>query len=664
MDISIVKKYAIDVLVAMNAAITSARLYPPGSALIATSIQRLYLIFAAIFEHVDSVVYSESERSLLIQSDPLSEKEQKRPQVLSFISLMLDLGIRSISISKGLSEKEIAGFVQIMVKTADEVKAAGGIGRLLEKLNVTHFKIDEQIYFKMDEEQRAVAETVLSSFQDMSEEELLAVLTGEKAKTFDENGFMEFVNNLNKKELTALAQKTKKTSETVAAEDTYSSVQKQFVERIFELVTNAEKSRSDIEKQAVSAVQKETESQQQLKIENLKTAMNSLLTGKVMAFPEIATVEGLAGMVEKMVRQGKKSMADTIIENLGEALKHDDPEIRAAAANIMAGIDEKFEASDDFLEERLALSRKLSQWIQQETVVSAVFEKVTDQLKKLSQTLIGNEQAEAAEHILEAYHQMATGNLKKDEAIRSLAENMLGHLATEEILDMLLKDERPDGSAKKKENIYSLILLGTTTVEMLLDRLHDSHNRSERNRIIQVITKIGKTAELPVLERLGQSGPWFYIRNLVLLMGKIGTGDHLEALEPMLIYEDSRVQREAVVAIQSIGGQQVAEIILRKLFAVEDETKMIMISVLGLLKSERAVPDLIKIIETRTLGKTKKTKNSILIKACEALGRIRDDIAEPALKKIASSKGFLSILSHDSEVRTAAKEALASLKKK
>ncbi|MCK5784562.1 MAG: hypothetical protein KAH06_08945, partial [Desulfobacterales bacterium] len=142
MDTSIVKKHAFDVLAAMNAAITSARLYPPGSALIATSIQRLYLILAAIFEHVDSVVYAESERSLLIQKDPLSEKEQKRPQVTSFISLMLDLGIRSISISKGLSEKEIAGFVQIMVKNADEVKDAGGIGRLLEKLNVTHFKID------------------------------------------------------------------------------------------------------------------------------------------------------------------------------------------------------------------------------------------------------------------------------------------------------------------------------------------------------------------------------------------------------------------------------------------------------------------------------------------------------------------------------------------
>ncbi|MDA3895020.1 MAG: hypothetical protein PF482_02595 [Desulfobacteraceae bacterium] len=50
------------------------------------------------------MAYAESERSLLIQKDPLSEKKQKCPQVTSFISLMLDLGIRSLSILSHDSE--------------------------------------------------------------------------------------------------------------------------------------------------------------------------------------------------------------------------------------------------------------------------------------------------------------------------------------------------------------------------------------------------------------------------------------------------------------------------------------------------------------------------------------------------------------------------------
>jgi HEAT repeat protein len=146
------------------------------------------------------------------------------------------------------------------------------------------------------------------------------------------------------------------------------------------------------------------------------------------------------------------------------------------------------------------------------------------------------------------------------------------------------------------------------------------------------------------------------------MMGRIGTVAHFEILETVLTHEDFRVQREAVFAIQNIGGDGIDEIFLRKLYSVEDETKGIIISVLGFLKSTASVPVLIDVIETRALGKTKKTKNHILIKSCEALGRIGNTAALPALEKIGHSKGFFSIKSVDPEVRAAAKEALVLLK--
>lgn len=564
-----VKKIAMESLAAMNTAITSARLYPSGSALIANSVQRLYLLLASLFEQVEAVFYAESEKNLLIQGKPLFEKEQKRPQVVSFVSLMLDLGIRSLSIRKGITEKELAGFIRIMVKTGDEVKEAGGLGRLIKEINAAgHLKIDEQIYVKM-------AETKPSHATEADRQNL-----------------------------------------------------------------------------------------EQLKVESLKAAMHSILKGKTAAFADIADVEGVGALVKKMARQGKKSLVATIIDRIGDGLKNDDAQIRAAAANMMAEIDAQFEDVAELMEERLAMSQKLSQWIARETMISDAYEKVTEQMKKLSRTLIGNDQAEAAGHILEAYHQIYTGNLKKDEAIRSLSASLLNRLATDDILDLMLKDPPPDGSGKKKEDIYSLVLLGTTTVEMLLDRLHDSHNRSERKRIIQVLSKTGNPAVTPLLERIQQNGPWFYIRNLVLLLGRLGTPDHLKLLEQMLAHEDFRVQREAVFAIQNIGEQEVDEIFLRNIFKVDEETQVLMISVLGLLKSRPAVPVLIEILESRKLGKTKKTKSGTLIKTCEALGRIKDPAAEPVLKKMASSKGFLSILAQDPEVRAAAKNALAAYKKK
>lgn len=676
MDDANVKKLAGDALAAMNTAITSARLYPPGSALISNTIQRLYLVLAAVFDQTDAIVFAEAEKNLLIQGDPLPEKEQKRPQILSFVSLMLDFGIRSLTFRKGITEKEISGFIQIMARSPEDVKAAGGLGPLMESLNPAHIKIDEQVFVKLDENHRSVAETVLTVFQDLSAEDLLKTLVKDPEKPFDDKGFTEFITHLDEEKFAALAVKIKKITEAVSEKEGYSPAQQKFVELISRLVRDEERRRSDgIEKPTPqpappSAAEKnkpasiplqQTPRAQPVQLEKLKTAMHAILTGKTAAFPDIADVEGLGAFVEKMARKGKKSLVSTIIDRLGDGLKNEDPRVRAAAAEMLARIDEHFETVSDLLEERLAMSQKLCQWIRQETSISAAFENVAEQMRKLSQTLIAKGQAESAGTILEVYHQIATGNLTKEEAIQSLSVNMLQHLATKDILDLLLKESEAKGPEKKKDQIYSMILMGTTTVEMLLDRLHDSHNRSERNRIIQVITKIGKPAVSSVVERLRQDGPWFYVRNLVLLLGRIGTPEHFKILERMMVHEDFRVQREAVFALQNIGGP-VEEILLRKLFAVEDETKMIVISVLGLLKYREAVPVLLDIIENRNIGATKKTKDGILIKACEALGRIKDPAAIPALKKLAASKGFLSILAQDPEVRAAAKKALAEFK--
>jgi len=745
MDKAVIQKIAIDLIIAMNAAITNVRLYPPTSALIVNSVERMFHVIESIVLHTDTVEFAESEKSMLIQGEALSEKNQKRPQVVSFVSLMLDRGIRSISIKKGITKKEMSGFLQVMGKTEDELTKAGGIRQLVDDMDITHIKIDEQIYVKMDSErsiiagmdikdedivkyllgdhavsddtvsqiremahdselvsrvfqqgirqlvdgdaptETSMAETIggminalkeltgagkedigkfiLKALNDMSEEVLLAVLTQDMGSVFEEKDFKAFVEGLDEEKFKALTIKVKKIVDSVSGGNDYSSSQQQSVDHIFQLIKNSPKGKALFDKPKNQVKNKEIDSQDihSEKVEKLKTALSSILQGKISEIPQLVNVDGLAGAVEKMARHGKKFTVDAIFDRLGEALLNDDPEIRSAAANLLSKIDERLDSADR-LEERVSLSKKLSEWIKYETEISPEYQKITDQLQNLTRTLIKNDRAEEAEHILEAYHRIYTGNLTKDEAIRSLSENMLQNLVTEDILDLLLKEPQADGSKKRKEDIYSLIILGTTTVEMLLDRLHDSHNRSERNRIIQVITRMGEPAVLPVIERIRQDGPWFYIRNLVLLLGRIGTASHLENLEPMLTHEDFRVQREAVFAIQNVGGERMEEIFLRKLYSIEDETICIIISVLGFLKSAASVLVLTEIIGTRTLGKTKKTKNNILIKSCEALGRIGNADAIPALKDIGYSKGFLSLKSQDPKVRSAAKEALALIK--
>ena len=297
-----------------------------------------------------------------------------------------------------------------------------------------------------------------------------------------------------------------------------------------------------------------------------------------------------------------------------------------------------------------------------ESEISPVYEKIANQLQQNARQMIQKEKLEEAYEIVDAYHRMYTGNLDKNDAIMALSENMLQNISTENILDILLKDGPTDEVNRQKKDIYSLIIMGSTTVERLLDRLHDSHNRSERSRVIQVITKIGEPAVSPVVERLRQDGPWFYIRNLLLLIGRIGNESHLKLLESTFMNEDLRVQREAVFAIQAIDPGKTGNILLRNLYTVGPENLGLLISILGMLKYRDAVPVLVEMLESGSPVSSKKEKNAVLIKICEALGKIGDMDTIRPLKNIMRSKGFLSIKSVDPDVREAAKEAIKKIK--
>jgi HEAT repeat protein len=346
-----------------------------------------------------------------------------------------------------------------------------------------------------------------------------------------------------------------------------------------------------------------------------------------------------------------------------EGLESSDTAVKDGAAEMIANMDQQM-AANNRLTERIEWSKKLSEWVKQEAEISAAFETVSRQLQEMSENLIRQDRPEDAAHILEAYHFLESGNLSKDQAVQALAANMLQNLATDDILELLLKEKSEKSQRDGEADIYSLVILGTTTIERLLDRLRDSHNRQERNRIVQVVTRIGEPAVQSVVERLNQEGPWYYIRNLVLLLGRIGNAGHMALAEQFLEDSDFRIQREAVLAIQNIGRERAGKVLLNRLDSVSDEAKAMIVSVLGLMNYRDALPYLIMSLENRSLGQTKEATVEINAKICEALGQIGDPKARPVLEKIVRSRSLFGRKTYDPKVKSAAEKALAKISRK
>ena len=742
-----IQNKAIELINHLNAAITNVRLYPPTSALISRSIERLSSSLESLLAMESTIIYAESEKNLLIQGEPLPEKEQKKPQIQSFLTMLLTMGIRSLSFEQGVSGTELNDFVQLLGNPPEEEEIAGELKDLLTQRSISHILIDEKIYVERgagqsilsemdisdediaravfgeqeisgeamdtlrelarqpewlsrvfqtgvkqaaasDEQMRSdlserfsqmiddltdfsptdrqtVSEAIIDAMSEMDDSVLQTLLTQNLNTIFGARFFREVARSLDRETFNRLSARVEEMIQTAPAEAEKSLNQVLQELNAADSAQNGQKTETPNKEESPGPKEATPADAADANPpgEDVKTALNQLLKGDTEVLSRLSMIAGINQAVEKLAPTGRAETVNALFDRRMQGLESRNPDVKTGAAKMVANMDQQL-AANDRLTERIEWSKKLSEWIKQEAEVSAAFETVSRQLQEMSETLMQEDRAEDAAPILEAYHLLESGNLSKDQAIQALAANMLQNLATDDILELLLK-EKPGQSQKDNEaDIYSLVILGTTTIERLLDRLRDSHNRQERNRIVQVVTRIGEPAVQSVVERLNQGGPWYYIRNLLLLLGRIGNAGHMALVEPFLDDSDFRIQREAVLAIQNFGGEKAGKVLLNRLNRVSDEAKPMIISVFGLMNYRDALPYLIMSLENRSLGQTKAASVEINAKICEALGRMGDARARPVLEKVARTRGFLGLKTYDPKVKTAAEKALAEISRK
>ena len=157
MTILTIQQKAIEIVVVFNAAVANIRLYPPTSDIIGASIGRLYNALQEIFTQESSIVFAESEKNLIISGQALNEKDQKRPQIISFLELIRNVGIKSITFEKGVDETQLLALLEIMSSKPDKIKNDGGLQQVVADKNLAHIHLDQKVYVAMDKDQQIVS---------------------------------------------------------------------------------------------------------------------------------------------------------------------------------------------------------------------------------------------------------------------------------------------------------------------------------------------------------------------------------------------------------------------------------------------------------------------------------------------------------------------------
>jgi HEAT repeat protein len=714
-----IRQKALDALVIMNTAIKNVLLYPPSSATIVNTNERLYQAFQEMLSIENPVVFAESEKTIIICGNPLNQKDQEKNQVAALLNIFLNLGLKSISFERGLEKRELSAFAEILSRKPDVIKNEGGLSQVLSKSNITHIYPDQKIYMAVNKNSKFPSGTDIGNIQFAKfftgiNPELIAdpqkfkeIVRDPKwlSQTFHA-GLMQLMKEkgtLSDIQLTEELEKmivlldkaagslekkdneiiSKLIGEDIVAADPGIAVGltnqntgnlfggtflKYLVGRIGD-IRHAETRETGNGAgapggtgagQSVAGGKGDTEFKTRLVQIAEKLILN--LKENEKALLDEPLMSKVPKIIEQLNAHKEREMIEKIINRLVDKLFSENPKVRVRAARALTDIIDRLapEHKTEIIER---LSGRLIDWIKLETEATAAYKTVCNYLENTMQNFIIQLRYAETISFLDIFSDVISGRLEKNDAIREICAQLIRNLATEENITLLFKEFNTDGHNKKDEAGSILSRFGDIALKKMLDNLMESSDRNERVRIMQLIIGNGQKAMPLVMERINKNEPWFYMRNICYILGQIGNEESAGALQPFLNHENEKLRQEVLKSISRTGGNRRGKLLITALNGTDEKFKLSVIEALASAKASDIVPDLLDILKNRPFV---TTSSRLLMEEqiCVALGAIGSPEAIPVLSEIAETKSFFTISSYPEKVKTVALRALESIRKR
>jgi HEAT repeat protein len=182
-------------------------------------------------------------------------------------------------------------------------------------------------------------------------------------------------------------------------------------------------------------------------------------------------------------------------------------------------------------------------------------------------------------------------------------EHLVGHLRT-------MDDEA-------FEHVKALChALGGPVIRPLAEALAVEDRGRAFRRLTDVLVSFGSRGR-DAVEQLKNSANPAVRRTAIYLLRAFGGNDALPELAPLLDDADANVQREAIRAIVTIGTDEAYAVLVRGLTTGSDRSRDAILSALGSMRDERAIPLFLHIVGRREY---RRTARKVYLSALEVLG--------------------------------------------
>jgi HEAT repeat protein len=494
-----------------------------------------------------------------------------------------------------------------------------------------------------------IAHLVSRSVTDMDSEMISLVLSRDVQDLFRGRLFADIIEELDQNRFAEVVDELERTA-------SMHGNQSQSAARSLEELMKTDKGRKlESERQAIAAREKE---EREKRLAWLRERFQGLLKGEEAAFIDQGLMTELTGVFQEFYTLDDAPTADALIERFAEKLRSRNSDVRSHTAVFLSQI--LNDLLDNGRENHIGhLAERLAGWLRSEPVFTLAFETICLQLKEYERALLQQNPFVLVNPTLDILTLIQSGRSKKDQAMLVLVDEALRELATDELLNVLFEEFRNNSQGKQKEAARNLGRLGAAPVERLLDILRESEDNAERVLILQIISEIGAPSLPAITARMSHDEPWYVLRNLIYVLGRVGSEAQSADLAPLLLHDNQKVQQETLKSLMRIGGKNRAEILLSALPGADDQLKMSIVEMLGTIKASEAVSTLVQLLRSKTVSTSSKADMDE--KICTALGVIGSKEALPALMEISSAKGFLVGRSYPEKVKIAAGKAVAAI---
>ena len=354
------------------------------------------------------------------------------------------------------------------------------------------------------------------------------------------------------------------------------------------------------------------------------------------------------------MKNDKESLAAAIIQNVVNGLRKDSNELHSSFVQVVGGVAEKLVLLKrwDWLEKLtpVCLAR-----IRETEILDSSYPQYVQAMQDMMNYAWGAGNNDLAEGILDIFYYTRSGAFDKVAELQSVIASI-----QDENVDLALLQAYLDECFIRPVNeiiCKKITMQGPVAARFLLDTLISTVERSDRIRLLKLLSEIGEGLVPVLLERFPDPMPWYGKRNIIRLLAETGSEKNVAVVLPYMVHEDLRVQQESLQCIVRLGKASKGKYLLQVLPKVSLRMKILVVKSLARGADESVVAPLAELLRDCKLYKG-EGKKVLAKEICHTLAASGSGKAVPVLQKIVDAPEKL----FGKESYAAAKNAISILK--